>query len=107
MPADRVTAPPMPGEILRRRLKAETVGIRQDDLAEALKVTRLTVNQILNGKSAITPDMALRLEAVLGTSPRMWLKLQAEYDLYAARRKLGEKLDQMPRLASLKDGPPA
>lgn len=106
MPADRAILPPMPGEVLRRRLKAETVGIRQDDLADALKVTRLTVNQILNGKSAITPDMALRLEAVLGTSPHMWLKLQAEHDLFTARRKLGDKLDQMPRLASLNDGPP-
>lgn len=107
MPTDRVIAPPMPGEILRQRLKAENVVIRQDDLADALKVTRLTVNQILNGKSAITPEMALRLEAVLGTSPRMWLKLQAEYDLFAARQKLGDKLSQMPRLATLDDGPPA
>lgn len=97
----------MPGEILRRRLKAETVGIRQEDLADALDVTRLTVNQILNGKSAITPDMALRLEVVLGTSPLMWLKLQAEHDLFAARQKLGDRLGRMQRLASLNDGPPA
>jgi len=107
MPANRAIAPPMPGEILRRRLKAESVAIRQDELADALKVTRLTVNHILNGKSAITPDMALRLEAVLGTSPRMWLKLQAEYDLFVARRKLGDKLSEMPRLVNLDDGPPA
>jgi len=104
---DRVIPPPMPGEILRRRLKAETVGIRQEDLADALDVTRLTVNQILNGKSAITPDMALRLEVVLGTSPLMWLKLQAEHDLFAARQKLGDRLGRMQRLASLNDGPPA
>lgn len=107
MSADRVIPPPMPGEILRRRLKAETVGIRQEDLADALDVTRLTVNQILNGKSAITPDMALRLEVVLGTSPLMWLKLQAEHDLFAARQKLGDRLGRMQRLASLNDGPPA
>lgn len=107
MSVDRHVAPPAPGTILRERLEAARIGIKQDQLADALDVTRLTVNQILNGKSAITPEMALRLEAVLGTSPKMWLKLQAEYDLFAAREKLGSKLSQMPRLANLADGPPA
>lgn len=105
--SDRTVAPPVPGSVLRQRLKAERVGIRQDQLADALKVTRLTVNQILNGRRAITPEMALRLEAVLGTSPRMWLKLQADHDLFVARQRLDGELAQMPRLVSLGDGPPA
>jgi len=107
MSVDRNVTPPVPGKILRQRLKAEKLGIKQDELAAALRVTRLTVNQLLNGRRAITPEMALRLEAVLGTSSRMWLKLQAEHDLFAARQKLGSELDQMTRLVSLGDGPPA
>ncbi len=89
--------PPSPGEILRQRVLAG-LDITQERLAEALGVSRHTTNQLINGHRGVTPDMALRLARVLGTSPEMWLTLQTRVDLYEARRKLGDKLDQLPQL---------
>jgi addiction module HigA family antidote len=94
-------APTTPGAFLKSLIKARSPRIRQGDLAEALQVTRLTVNMVLNGKSAVTPDMALRLEAVLGISPLQLLGMQAECDLFAARKRIGERLSAMTRLANM------
>jgi addiction module HigA family antidote len=105
MKVDRILPPPNPGKVLRKRLEAK-FEIAQDELADALGVSRFTVNQVLNGRRAISPDMALRLEAVLGTSPQMWLRLQADYDLFEARERLGDTLGQLPRLIDLSDEPP-
>jgi len=90
-------APPNPGEILRKRALAE-LDLTQERLAEALGVSRHTTNQLINGRRGVTPDMALRLGRVLGTSPEMWLALQTRVDLHEARRKLGDKLSQLPQL---------
>jgi hypothetical protein len=57
-------------------------------------VSRFTVNQLLGGRRAVTPEMALRLGHVLDTSAEMWLKLQAQVDLYEARRALGGDICQ-------------
>ena len=48
---------------------------------------RLNVSRVLNGASSISADMALRLEAALGTSPEMWMGLQAGFDLWVASQK--------------------
>ena len=89
--------PPSPGSLLRTRVLGR-LAITQAELAKALGVSRFTVNQLLGGKRAVTPEMALRLGHVLDTSPEMWLKLQAQVDLYEARRALGASLAKMPRL---------
>lgn len=106
MPASRTVPPRHPGKVLRERLEAHDIDIKQDKLADALGVARLSVNQMLNGRRGISPEMALRLEAVLGTSPRMWLQLQSEYDLFEAREKLGDKLHALPNLLGLPETAP-
>jgi addiction module HigA family antidote len=105
MSADRVLSPPNPGKVLRQRIERD-LDIAQDKLADALGVSRFTVNQVLNGRRAITPEMALRLERVIGTSPMMWLELQAAFELYATRDKLGEKLEALTPLLETADAPP-
>jgi len=70
-------------------------GITQDQLARALGVSRLTVNEIANDRRTITPEMALRLEAVTRVSAAMWLNLQRSVDLHRAKTSLG---DVLPRL---------
>ncbi|HWA90500.1 MAG TPA: HigA family addiction module antitoxin [Rhizomicrobium sp.] len=70
-------------------------GITQDQLARAMAVSRLSVNQLVNGKRSITADMALRLARVLGTTEEFWFNLQRDYDLSEARRALGSKLDAL------------
>jgi addiction module HigA family antidote len=100
--AKYVLAPPMsPGEVLRKRILKEDIS--QETLAKALDVSRFSVNQIINEKRAITPEMALRLARVTGTSPEFWLNLQREVDLYVARKRLGTKLEKLPVLRTEKN----
>ena len=94
---ERDFPPPSPGSVLKARVVGR-LGISQAALAEALGVSRFTVNQVLGGRRAVSPEMALRLGHVLDTSPEMWLKLQAQVDLYEARRALGDDLGKLTRL---------
>ena len=97
-----IQMPPSPGDVLRKRVLGD-LKITQDKLAEALGVSRFTTNQVLNGRRAVTPEMAIRLAHVLGTSAEMWLNLQAKVDLFQARRKLATELENLPKL---RDGKP-
>ncbi len=58
------------------------------ELAELLRVSASTLSRILDGKSAISPEMAVRLSKVLGRSAESWLVLQNAYDLDEARRRV-------------------
>jgi addiction module HigA family antidote len=75
--------PVTPGQALREDY-VEPLGLKQDDLASALGVHRTTVNEVLNDKRAVTPEMALRLAHAFNTSPEYWLNLQKAVDLYDA-----------------------
>jgi len=88
MTPDRyIPAPPIsPGDVLRKRILKHK--ITQDQLADAMAVSRFSVNQIINGHRSITAEMALRLAHVTSTTPEFWLNLQREVDLYNARRNL-------------------
>ena len=79
-------SPTHPGEILREDFLSP-LALTQTELARALKTSFRTINEILNGKRSISPDMALRLGRCFGTSPDVWIGLQTEYDLYRARMK--------------------
>ena len=72
--------PPHPGRIVRQDC-VEPLGLTITDAAKALGVTRQTLNNLVNGKAGISPEMAVRLSKVFGGSPEMWLRLQAHYDL--------------------------
>jgi len=100
----RVTelAPVSPGEVLRDDILART-GITQETLARAMRVSRFTVNQIVNGRRAVTAEMALRLARVLNTTPAFWLNLQQDVDLYRARRRHGADMDDLEVLRPAKD----
>ena len=78
--------PTHPGAILREEF-VEPLGLTQTALASMLKTTFRTVNEILNEKRNISPDMALRLARFFGTSEELWLNLQDQYDLYSARQQ--------------------
>jgi len=83
--------PAHPGEVLREYLGEMTVTAA----AQCLGVTRVALSRILNGSSGISADMALRLEAALGTSAQMWADMQAKHDVDRARQK------QRPRIGRL------
>ncbi|MDE0226974.1 MAG: HigA family addiction module antitoxin [Gammaproteobacteria bacterium] len=88
--------PPHPGEGLKDDLQA--LGVSTIKAASALGVTRQQVHRVLTGQSAISPEMALRLEAVIGSTADHWLRLQAAYDLAKARQRAPEIITGLHRL---------
>jgi addiction module HigA family antidote len=97
-PGNFIPAPPVgPGQVLREHMLDGT-RITQESLAAAMGVSRLSVNQIMNGRRAVTAEMALRLARVTSTSPDFWLNLQRDVDMYEAERKLGSVIDRLPIL---------
>ena len=77
--------PPHPGEFIRE-VYLETLDVTARTVAAALKVSPSTFTRILNGKSNITPEMALRLSKTLGRSPESWLAMQNSYALWKMRQ---------------------
>lgn len=74
---------PHPGEILKQDFLVP-LGITQTELAERMVVPIQRVNQICRGRRAITPDTALRLAQLFGTTPEFWLNAQTAWDLWHA-----------------------
>jgi addiction module HigA family antidote len=78
--------PPHPGEILLEMyIKPMRVTITQ--AADALGVSRKHLSSIINERSAVTPDMAMRLAVVFGTEAELWVNLQAQHDLWVVSQK--------------------
>lgn len=93
---DAVVLPAMhPGEILAEEL-AE-IGVSVAALSRALDVPQSRMAEVIAGKRSVTADTALRLAAYFGTSPRLWLNLQAAYDLAAAQAKDGGQIAAVVR----------
>jgi addiction module HigA family antidote len=85
-----------PGDVLKHEYLIPT-GISAGKLAEALDVDKGIVSRIINGKCAVTANLALRLGKVLGTTPQFWLNLQCQHDVSLAKAdpKLVAKLDKL------------
>ncbi|MCA0909041.1 HigA family addiction module antitoxin [Qipengyuania gaetbuli] len=90
-----------PGDVLKTKVLSR-MDITQEELANALGVSRFSVNQILNSRRSVTPEMAVRLAHVLDTSPELWLNLQMKVDLAEAERELKDELKQLKRLRTSK-----
>ncbi|MCB0926930.1 MAG: HigA family addiction module antitoxin [Mycolicibacterium insubricum] len=90
--------PTHPGELLLREFM-EPLGITQYALAKAIGVPLPRINQIVHGRRSITADTALRLSRALGLSDAFWVNVQSRYDLDMARVQLGDKLDQIEKIA--------
>ena len=88
--------PTHPGAILREDV-LPALEISQGRLAELLDVSRLTVSQLLHEHRALSPDMAMRLEKLLGSSAESWLRMQEAVDLWEARQQ-PEKFASIRRL---------
>lgn len=82
----RMHNPPHPGEVLRELCLAP-LELSVTDAAEALGVSRKTLSSILNGRSGISPEMALRLSIAFNTTPESWLNQQVQYDLWVASQR--------------------
>lgn len=77
-------SPPHPGRIVREDCLPE-LNLTVGKAAEALGVSRQTLDKIINERGGITPEMAIRFEKVFGSSADTWLRMQLAYDLAQAR----------------------
>ncbi|MDA8308879.1 MAG: HigA family addiction module antitoxin [Deltaproteobacteria bacterium] len=94
--------PPHPGETVRYDC-LEPLGLTVTQGAKVLGVTRQALNNLVNGKSGISPEMAIRLSKAFGSSPETWLKMQLDYDLAQARQR--EDTIQVKRVQRPQDQP--
>jgi addiction module HigA family antidote len=99
----RLHNPPHPGETLREDV-LPALGLTVTDAAAQLGVTRAALSRVLNGRAAISPEMALRLEAWLGVEnggrADLWVSQQAGYDLWQARKAGTPKVKRASALTS-------
>jgi len=94
--------PPVhPGEILREELM-KPLGLSINRVARDLRVPVTRMSKIVNGRRSITADTALRLSRYFGSSPQLWMNLQAAYDLEVVTRASAERIarDVHPREAA-------
>ena len=79
--------PPHPGEFIRE-IYLEPFGLSIRSLAESLDVAPSTLARIVNCRSAISPEMALRLSGAVGRTAESWLAMQRDYDLWHAKKSV-------------------
>jgi addiction module HigA family antidote len=75
-------------------------GLTVSSFAKALGVSRQTVNELLQERRAVSPEMALRLSRLFGNSPEFWLNAQHAVDLWEAARDIGGKIKHISPLAA-------
>ncbi|GHT65768.1 transcriptional regulator [Bacteroidia bacterium] len=74
-----------PGEILREEIINANM-LTVQEAADYLKVSRVTLSNILNGRASITPNMAIRISQVFGGNANLWVRLQLSYDMREAEK---------------------
>ena len=79
--------PPHPGRLVKDEIEALSLSVAK--AAKGLGVTRQQLYRVINGESAISPEMAVRLEIGLGSSAAAWLQMQMNYDLAALHKRAG------------------
>jgi len=83
--------PPHVGGLIYRTYIEPFDDISANKIADALGVARSTFSRLINGVSGLSPEMAVRLSAVLGGSAESWIRLQENYDLWKAREIIDTK----------------
>ncbi len=94
----RMHNPPHPGEVLQDTVLAKG-RISVTEFARRLSVSRVALSRVVNGRAAISADMALRLAAALGGSAESWLQMQSAYDLWQASKKPRPKVEPIKLVA--------
>lgn len=88
----RTRKPTTPGEILRGEF-LRPLGMTQKELADHVGCDIKVINRIVNGRTSVGAEMALKLGATFRTSPELWLNAQKAVDLHEAERRLSELPD--------------
>lgn len=89
--------PVHPGEFIREMFM-EPFDISAVDLAERMHISQSTLSRVVNGKTDLSVEMALRLSKVLGRSAESWISMQAQYSLAIGRKNIEEELKELTPL---------
>lgn len=82
----KMANPAYPGQIIAETLEDLNVSVRQ--FAKAMEIAPSTASRLLSGQTIVTPEMAIRLSVVIGSTPETWLKIQSNYSLSEARGRV-------------------
>ncbi|MBI4402529.1 MAG: HigA family addiction module antidote protein [Deltaproteobacteria bacterium] len=82
-----INSKPMHPGLVLSEVYLKELGFNQSQFAEKCGCSARKINEIVNGKRAVSADFALILEKALGTTAEMWVRMQAEYDLWLARKR--------------------
>ncbi|MCA9734740.1 HigA family addiction module antidote protein [candidate division KSB1 bacterium] len=88
-----------PGEILRYEF-IEPLNMTQQQLADAIGVTRVRINEIILGKRSITPDTAFRLARYFNTTPEFWIGMQIDIDMWDTLQQHKKEYDNIDSIIS-------
>jgi len=94
---ERKIRPTHPGEMLREDFLPD-YGLTVSSLAQALGVSRQTINELLRERRAVSPEMALRLSRLFGNTPEFWLNAQRAVDLWDASRAIKKSVEKIQPL---------
>ncbi len=86
--------PVHPGDFIRS-MYMEPLDISAVDLADRLHISPSTLSRVINGKTDLSVEMALRLSKVLGRSPESWINMQAQHSLAKIRRSIEKELGEL------------
>ncbi len=92
----RMYNPPHPGETLKEDV-LPALGLSVTEAAEQLGVSRVALSRMINGRAAISADMAIRLSQWLGGKVEIWLRQQLQYDLWHAEQASTVKIEPAKR----------
>src|SRR5215472_57290 len=88
----RTHNPLHPGEVLKDTVLRRGGGLSVTEFAKRLEMSRVALSRVVNGRAAMSAELAIRLAAALGGSAESWLRMQLSYDLWQAQRKRRPKI---------------
>lgn len=96
----RMHNPAHPGEVLADTVLREDGGLTVTEFAKRLGVSRVALSRVVNGRAAVSAELAIRLAAALGGSAESWLNMQVAYDLWHAEKRRRPKIKRLPELTN-------
>ena len=90
--------PTHPGAVLREDVLPKLKGITKGEFAKMLGVSRQTLYLLLAERTGVSAEVALRLGTLIGNGAQLWLDMQAQFDLWQAKTKLGDELNKIKPL---------
>lgn len=95
----RMHNPPHPGAVLADTVLRKDGGLTVSAFAERLGISRVALSRVVNGRAAMSAELAIRLAAALGGSAESWLNMQVAYDLARAEKKRRPRIERIPESA--------